>query len=167
MGSRKSDRKGIAVRTVLGDHMDRITERSLIGISVKTSPKDEEPMYLSQCFGGKPNPDYSNCEPGFYAFEKLAEYEDLEEQGKLLKIPCKSGDEVFIPIDFQEKIHHGIIVGVEYSKIRKCFVAVVRTDDEFLCYEKFEDFEKTVFLNRNQAEDALKKMIERNRYKHE
>lgn len=27
---------------------------------------------------------------------KLAEYEDLEEQGLLLKLPCKVGDSVFI-----------------------------------------------------------------------
>lgn len=32
-------------------------------------------------------------------FEKLAEYEDLEEQGKLLKLPCAVGDTVW-DIDF-------------------------------------------------------------------
>lgn len=29
-------------------------------------------------------------------FEKLAEYEDLEEQGLLLKLPCKVGDKLYI-----------------------------------------------------------------------
>ncbi|MFQ8662505.1 MAG: hypothetical protein ACLR9S_02770 [Lachnospiraceae bacterium] len=100
-------------------------------------------------------------------YEKLKYYEDLEEQGKLLKLPCKVGDEIFIPIDFQGKVHRGVIIGVEYSKIRKSFVAVVRTDDDFLCYEKFEDFGKNVFLNKTEAENELKKMAERNRYKHE
>lgn len=37
----------------------------------------------------------------------------------------------------------------------------------FLCYEKFEDFGKNVFLNKTEAENELKKMAERNRYKHE
>lgn len=100
-------------------------------------------------------------------YEKLKYYEDLEEQGKLLKLPCKVGDEIFIPIDFQGKVYRGVIIGVEYSKIRKSFVAVVRTDDDFLCYEKFEDFGKNVFLNKTEAENELKKMAERNRYKHE
>lgn len=31
-----------------------------------------------------------------YAVDKFAEYEDLEEQGKLLRLPCKVGDAVFI-----------------------------------------------------------------------
>ncbi|MBS5131795.1 MAG: hypothetical protein KHY96_01350 [Lachnospiraceae bacterium] len=131
--------------------MERLTER--------------EPYWLGEEFWT------SAKEPGEEeidkVYEKLKYYEDLEEQGKLLKLPCKVGDEIFIPIDFQGKVHHGVIIGVEYSKIRKSFVAVVRTDDDFLCYEKFEDFGKTAFLNRNQAEEALKKMIERNRYKHE
>lgn len=30
------------------------------------------------------------------ASEKLAEYEDLEEQGLLVRLPCKSGDDVYI-----------------------------------------------------------------------
>lgn len=30
------------------------------------------------------------------AIRKLAEYEDLEEQGKLLKLPCKAGKKVFL-----------------------------------------------------------------------
>ena len=131
--------------------MERLTER--------------EPYWLGEEFWT------SAKEPGEEeidkVYEKLKYYEDLEEQGKLLKLPCKVGDEIFIPIDFQGKVHHGVIIGVEYSKIRKSFVALVRTDDDFLCYEKFEDFGKTAFLNRNQAEDALKKMIERNRGKHE
>ncbi len=131
--------------------MERLTER--------------EPYWLGEEFWT------SAKEPGEEeidkVYEKLKYYEDLEEQGKLLKLPCKVGDEIFIPIDFQGKVHHGVIIGVEYSKIRKSFVALVRTDDDFLCYEKFEDFGKTAFLNRNQAEDALKKMLERNRYKHE
>lgn len=147
--------------------MERLTKRVAVGIEVKRNPEDNEVRYLSQCFFGKPNPDYSNCDPDFYAFEKLAEYEDLEEQGKLLKLPCKIGDEIFIPIDFQGKVHHGVIIGVEYSKMRKSFVAVVRTDDDFLCYEKLEDFGKNVFLNKTEAEEALMKMIERNRGKHE
>lgn len=38
------------------------------------------------------------------AFEKLTKYEDLEEQGRLIELPCKVGDIVYAPIDFENKI---------------------------------------------------------------
>lgn len=34
-------------------------------------------------------------ERGYRVFEKLAEYEDLEEQGLLVRLPCKVGDILF------------------------------------------------------------------------
>lgn len=144
--------------------MERLMERKYGEI---VSVKNEEGGISCSSFCNDCSQGTGNCIYVKEMVEKLAEYEDLEEQGKFLKLPCKVGDEIFIPIDFQGKVHHGVIIGVEYSKIRKSFVALVRTDDDFLCYEKFEDFGKTAFLNRNQAEDALKKMLERNRYKHE
>lgn len=36
--------------------------------------------------------------------EKLAEYEDLEEQGKLLKLPCAVGDTVYL-VSFRKKCY--------------------------------------------------------------
>lgn len=36
-------------------------------------------------------------------YHKLAEYEDLEKQGKLLKLPCKVGDRIY-RVDTDEKI---------------------------------------------------------------
>lgn len=144
--------------------MERLTERKYGEI---VSVKSEEAGINCSSFCNDCSQGTGNCIYVKEMVEKLAEYEDLEEKGKLLKLPCKVDDEIFIPIDFQGKVHHGVIIGAEYSNMRKSFVAVVRTDDDFLCYEKFEDFGKTAFLNRNQAEEVLKKMIERNRYKHE
>lgn len=144
--------------------MERLTERKYGEI---VSVKSEETGISCSSFCNNCSQGTGNCKYVKEMVEKLAEYEDLEEKGKLLKIPCKVGDEIFIPIDFQGKVHRGVIIGVEYSKIRKSFVAVVRTDDDFLCYEKFEDFGKNVFLNKTEAENELKKMAERNRYKHE
>lgn len=144
--------------------MEILTERKYGEI---VSVKSEETGISCSSFCNNCSQGTGNCKYVKEMVEKLAEYEDLEEQGKLLKIPCKVGDEIFIPIDFQGKVHRGVIIGVEYSKIRKSFVAVVRTDDDFLCYEKFEDFGKNVFLNKTEAENELKKIAERNRYKHE
>ena len=47
--------------------------------------------YGHQCDG---QIDVDMCQR-YVAFDKLAEYEDLEEQGLLLKLPCKVGDTVW------------------------------------------------------------------------
>ena len=36
--------------------------------------------------------------------KKLADYEDLEEQGRLIKLLCKVGDEIYL-VDFEEKTY--------------------------------------------------------------
>ena len=48
--------------------------------------------YGHQCDG---QVDVDMCQR-YVAFDKLAEYEDLEEQGLLLKLPCKVGDTVYL-----------------------------------------------------------------------
>ena len=40
------------------------------------------------------------------AYKKLAEYEDLEEQGLLLRLPCKVGDTVYVIAPNYEKCEH-------------------------------------------------------------
>ena len=91
--------------------------------------------------------------------EKLAEYETAEEEGRLVILPkCSIGDTVYLPIDFQNKIYTGEIEGFEYAKMRNTWVAKIRTDDGETCYEAFEDFGKTVFFSREEAEKALDEM---------
>ena len=93
------------------------------------------------------------------AKEKLAEYENAEEEGRMVILPkCNIGDTVYIPIDFQNKIYAGTIEGFEYAKMRNKWVVKIRTDDEGICYEAFEDFGKTIFLIREEAEKALKEI---------
>ena len=83
------------------------------------------------------------------AVDKLAEYEDLEEQKRLLKLPCAVGDKVFI------------IVGKDISKqtVKKI---IIREDSVIIEANKriFNKicFGKTVFLTREEAEAALKEL---------
>ena len=70
--------------------MERLTERTSVGILVKEDYGKEVLKTLYSCYGGKPNPHYTNCEEGYCAMEKLAAYEDAEEQGLPLR---------WIPID--------------------------------------------------------------------
>lgn len=57
--------------------MERLTER------MENVPDGESNVWVK-------NHDYIK------ASEKLAEYEDLEEQGLLVRLPCKVGDDVYI-----------------------------------------------------------------------
>lgn len=75
--------------------MERLTERTAVGILVKENYEKETLKTLYSCYGGKPNPHYTNCEEGYCAMEKLADYEDAEEQGLLLRLPCGIGADVY------------------------------------------------------------------------
>ena len=44
-----------------------------------------------------------DCDYDYECFKKLADYEDLEEQGKLLILPCKEGDTIYRIRKFCEK----------------------------------------------------------------
>lgn len=99
--------------------------------------------------------------------KKLEEYEDLEEQGKLLKLPCAVGDTVYhtcIPRNEELQIIEMKVVCVEpYGAIRNhkgvCEVWNVYAETGYTKeYFKFFDFGKTVFLAREEAETALKKL---------
>lgn len=79
------------------------------------------------------------------AIRKLAEYEDLEEQGRLLKFPCVVGDTVF-----HIWYANGIPYKVQEQKIRTYGQAALLVESGKLG--------KTVFLTRQEAEDKLAEM---------
>lgn len=76
--------------------MERLTEYVDHGISVKENYGESSLKTIYQYYGKKPFSNYSNCDEGYLAMKKLAEYEDLEEQGKLLKLPYKVEDKVYM-----------------------------------------------------------------------
>lgn len=137
--------------------MERLTERTADGILVKEDYGKEVLKTLYSCYGGKPNPHYTNCEEGYCAMEKLATYEDVEEQGRLIKLPCKVGDTVygmsmgkFISLTVNE-------ISIFCIKGEKIINAKCQNNDGFRNYVEWE-FGKTVFLTREEAEQKLKEM---------
>lgn len=95
--------------------------------------------------------------------EKLAEYEDLEEQGKLLKLPCAVGDTVY----YADNEYYFTILPVKVDEISimessailyKCLLFDGNGDVETQFDFDKDDFGKTVFLTRPEAEQALKDM---------
>lgn len=77
---------------------------------------------------------------------KLAHYEDLEEQGRLIELPCAVGDTVYDIAD--KKIRKQIVDGIEYMADGFFIYA---NEDEWL--GRLGDL---VFLTKAEAEAALK-----------
>lgn len=96
--------------------MERLTERTDDGILVKEDFGDDVLKTLYQCYGAEPMPHYANCDEGYCAMDKLAEYEDLEEQGKLLKLPCKAGQKVYLLRKDIKSVIDGEITSISVSE---------------------------------------------------
>ena len=60
--------------------MERLTERTSKGIVVKEDYGERTLKTLYQCSGEKPLAHYQNCDEGYCAMERLADYEDAEER---------------------------------------------------------------------------------------
>ena len=109
--------------------------------------------------------DWENCKTIDDVIDKLAEYEDLEEQGLLLRLPCKVGDTVYyISEGFIEPCTVETIFISDYTdKDGNCsYIAEIHYDREDCPYVSteiyFTDIGKTVFLTQAEAEQKLKEM---------
>ena len=76
---------------------------------------------------------------------RLAKFEDLEEQGLLVKLPCKVGDMVYKLWYYDEKPY----------KIQQ---HVIRTLSELCGIMEAKKLGKSVFLTREEAEKKLEEM---------
>lgn len=95
------------------------------------------------------------------AIEKLADYEDAEEQGLLVRFPCKVGTEVFV-ISPREghyikcQIKQIEISSTVFGKIHYFVQPVAQRGCSFRYFDN--EFGKTVFLTREEAEKKLEEM---------
>ena len=144
--------------------MERLTERTTDGILVKEDYGKEVLKTLYSCYGGKPNPHYTNCEEGYCAMEKLATYEDAEEQGRLVKLPCKVGDVVYrINIGAMKPVIPLRVVEYRFKIVGNCIREKICCSDDFLCKQPSiiyyaEDIGNKVFLTKSEAEARLKEL---------
>lgn len=135
--------------------MERITERGYKEIGYE---KYEKAVFLHESIEN--------------ALEKLAEYEDLEEQGLLLHMPCKVGDTVFmvlskynectIPYRFPyiDECKNCDFFGDEdyCDSYKEYYVAEVCLYNLYEIIRYMSAFGKTVFLTRKDAEQKLKEL---------
>lgn len=77
--------------------------------------------------------------------KKLADYEDAEEQGLLLRLPCKVGDSVYRFWYVDEKPY-------------KVQTQVIRTLANLVAIMESGEFGKSVFFSLEEAEAKLKEM---------
>ena len=103
-----------------GEKLERLTER------IDNVPDGESGVWVKEH-------DYVS------AAEKLAEYEDLEEQGRLVKLPCKVGTDIYY------------ILGIPNET--PCVIES--------CVFELSDIQKigkTLFLTKSEAEAKLKEL---------
>ena len=97
--------------------------------------------------------------------EKLKAYEDAEEQGLLLRLPCPIGTKVY-SIDRQiwideygcrDCVYYDVDGFCDFEEENPACTKVFETKFEF---NMRDDLSKTIFLTKGEAEAALKKMQE-------
>ena len=96
--------------------------------------------------------------------DKLAKYETAEEDGRLVVLPCKSGQDLF-------GIYNGAIVDGCADGYLMEKTSVDSNSEHWIWFQdkysknfwkvSFEDFGKTIFLIREEAEKSLKEMEEK------
>ena len=100
------------------------------------------------------------------ASEKLCEYEDAEEQGLLLRLPCKVGDDIYaIPSEVNYRLNKSfgakglnaicrqVVDHIEFNS----YGYLVSTNEGMTVHRQ-EAFGETWFLTRDEAEQRLKEM---------
>ena len=140
--------------------MERLTERTECGIVGNNKKVTNYPLYKVA--------EYDELDHGItgQCFEKLAEYEDLEEQGLLLRLPCKVGSTLY---RVYKKPTKCTAYG-EYKDDYACQGCEKECDSSYVwaIYKYKADIKtivclsdeigKTVFLTQAEAEQKLKEM---------
>lgn len=114
--------------------MEKLTYKTELGVSMD---KNEDCPTCSICWDCDIPP--RKCKYISDALKKLADYEDLEEQGRLIKLPCKVGTDIYY------------ILGIPNETpctIDKCTFEL----------SDINKIGKTLFLTREEAEVKLKEL---------
>lgn len=96
-----------------------------------------------------------DCEQLADCLTKFKEYQQLEEQGRLLKLPCKTGDTVWNYSYFGLRDYKVTYMGFDKDGLLyfDCESGITYS---FRCYLK--DFKDKIFLAKSEAEAKLKEL---------
>ena len=123
--------KRLTFRTDMGD--------DLLDAIAFLNPDDAEGMYNLRDIG-----EYGSDELLLEIANRLAEYEDMEEQGLLLRLPCKMGDKLWIIVTKRPRVY-----SPEFSFVKKSKLTWNNLQ------QVLKGLKKTVFTSREEAEKAL------------
>lgn len=145
--------------------MERLTEDSVTGET-----------YIKQCASSCPyDGDFcgtDECPVLNAVADKLGEYERAEEQGLLVRLPCKVGDTVWVvtsPInvfgydeydgDAEYEVYESSLLSVSYYTSGEQFRIYAKVTNSFIaaCFREC-DFGESIFLTREDAEKKLEEM---------
>lgn len=104
--------------------------------------------------------------------EELKSYKELEEQGLLVRLPCKVGDTVWVvtsPInvfgydeydgDVEYEVYESFLSSVSYYASGEQFRIYAKVTNSFIAvYFRECDFGESIFLTREDAEKKLEEM---------
>ena len=133
--------------------MERLTEKVFGFVQLKACGND---FCKETCAEHDEEKSCKNC-PIQKAFEKLAEYEELEDQGLLL--PCKVGDTLYA-IGFNNNkpvVYESVVLNILIAEKEIAFNVKIG-EFEINSQLKQSMFGKTVFLTKEEAEQKLKEM---------
>ena len=139
--------------------MERLTDRNADGNYFY-------PKCFEKCDGLGASRKCDKCEITTSICEKLGKYEDLEEQGRLIKLPCKVGDTVW-DNDFGRPCAY-TITAFSFGECEEYICKPVTTKEVVFYYENSSGsitgsfaesaIGKSVFLNKSEAEARLKEL---------
>ena len=139
--------------------MERLTDRNADGNYFY-------PKCFEKCDGLGESRKCDNCEITTSICEKLGKYEDLEEQGRLINLPCKVGDTVW-DNDFGRPCAY-TITAFSFGECEEYICKPVTTKEVVFYYENSSGsitgsfaesvIGKSVFLNKSEAEAKLKEL---------
>ena len=128
-----------------------MAERLTLGESIKHC---EEKIDCTQC--GEEHRQLAEW------LKELQKYKDLEEQGRLIELPCKIGDTVYYINThnrlslFKNTVYEAKVARFVTTRYGTSIVIQIR--NEYGCTELYseDNYNKTVFLTKEEAEAALK-----------
>lgn len=150
-------------KTIGGCSMERLTERFSNGQAAVYGCGSNCKYDYKYC-----NNHTEDCPTIIEIYEKLAHYEDLEEQGRLIELPCKVGDILYFHTERYEKegrkkvcieyVEEGVVDNIKIGMLGIPQVEVCTRNNYWTTFDTKEDFNKTVFLTKEEAEQALAEM---------
>ena len=140
-----------------GGMMERLTEKVFGFVQLKACGND---FCKETCAEHDEEKSCKNCHIQ-KAFEKLAEYEDLDERCLLLRLPCNIGDTIY-EVSYENRefvIKEHIVKEFIYRTYRFPRIEIYcENENGFLVCNNIGKLDECLFLTQEEAEQKLKEM---------